>query len=40
VASASACTVFVTLVVPAVRARVRRDHRDQAASDVGGGSIT
>ena len=40
VASASACTVFVTLVVPAVRARARRDRRDQAATDVSGGSIT
>jgi MFS transporter, DHA1 family, multidrug resistance protein len=40
VASAAASTVFVTLVVPAVRARSRSDHRGPSATDVGGGSIT
>ena len=36
-ASASASTVFVTLVMPAVRARARSDHRGPSASDVSGG---
>jgi MFS transporter, DHA1 family, multidrug resistance protein len=40
VASASASTVFLTLVVPAVRARARRDHHGPSATDAGGGSIT
>jgi MFS transporter, DHA1 family, multidrug resistance protein len=39
-ASASASTVFLTLVVPAVRARARSDHRGASATDAGGGSIT